>query len=82
MIPASMLSLVLGAMCTIGCVATEPAMPLQIAAAEMPAAGDCRIWYPERAPDEQPKPGPCRLIGEVPPGATLVVGPTQAIMAP
>jgi hypothetical protein len=79
MIPASMLSLVLGAMCTIGCVATEPATPLQVAAADLPAAGYCRVWYPERPATEQPQAGPCRVIrAEVPPGATLMVGPSPA----
>jgi hypothetical protein len=83
MIPASMVSLVLGAMCGVGCVASEPALPVHVAAAEMPAPGYCRIWYPDRAVRDQPRAVPCRSVrAQLPAGATLVTGATELVQAP
>ncbi|MFN2381829.1 MAG: hypothetical protein ABR561_04660 [Guyparkeria sp.] len=44
-------------------------------ASALPAAGECRIWYPDREPGDQPPPGDCRdMQRDVPAGAVLVRG--------
>ncbi|KTG17512.1 hypothetical protein AUR63_07590 [Guyparkeria sp. XI15] len=49
--------------------------PVILPASELPPAGECRIWYPNRAVDQQPGPGDCdELRRQVPPGAVLVRG--------
>ena len=49
--------------------------PVILPASELPPAGKCRIWYPNRAADEQPEPGDCdALRRQVPTGAVLVRG--------
>jgi hypothetical protein len=41
----------------------------------MPPPGECRIWFPDRPPGQQPPPGECYdLEHEVPAGAVLVSG--------
>ncbi len=37
-----------------------------------PPAGQCRVWYPDRAPGKQPKAAPCKNIKNVPAGAFLL----------
>lgn len=38
-----------------------------------PPPGECRIWYPDRAPGHQPPPAKCdRLVGRVPYGAFIL----------
>ncbi|QGT78701.1 hypothetical protein GM160_07200 [Guyparkeria halophila] len=49
--------------------------PVTIPAGHMPPPGECRIWYPDRSPGDQPSPGSCRdLEHRVPAGAVLVRG--------
>lgn len=49
--------------------------PVTIPAGHMPPPGECRIWYPDRDPGDQPSPGDCHdLEGRVPAGAVLVRG--------
>ncbi|MCL7744121.1 hypothetical protein LV476_04030 [Guyparkeria hydrothermalis] len=49
--------------------------PVILPASELPPAGKCRLWYPDRAPEDQPEPGDCEQLGNpVPPGAVLVRG--------
>jgi len=41
----------------------------------IPQPGKCRVWYPDRSPDEQPVPERClEIAANVPPGARLVYG--------
>lgn len=49
--------------------------PVILPANELPPAGKCRIWYLDRALEDQPEPGDCPLLlHQVPPGAVLVRG--------
>lgn len=49
--------------------------PVIVPASELPPAGECRIWYPDRAPEDQPEPGDCEeLRQQLPAGAVLVRG--------
>ncbi|MFI9654366.1 hypothetical protein ABGV17_06505 [Guyparkeria sp. GHLCS8-2] len=49
--------------------------PVILPASELPPAGECRIWYPGRAPEDQPEPGDCdELRQQLPPGTVLVRG--------
>ncbi|MFW6323171.1 MAG: hypothetical protein ACOC02_06060 [Guyparkeria sp.] len=49
--------------------------PVTVPASEMPPAGECRLWYPDREPDDQPEPDNCSDIErDVPDGAVLVRG--------
>ena len=49
--------------------------PVILPASELPPAGKCRLWYPDRAPGDQPEPGDCdELRQQLPPGAVLVRG--------
>ena len=49
--------------------------PVILPASALPPAGECRIWYPDRAPEDQPEPGDCdELRHQLPPGAVLVRG--------
>jgi hypothetical protein len=75
MIPASMLGLVLGAMCHAGCIATDPATPVVVPDSYMPAPGYCRVWLPGRALAEQSPPQSCREArAELVSGAMLITG--------
>lgn len=41
----------------------------------MPPAGQCRIWYNDRKPEQQPASGDCRTLeSQVPKNARLVRG--------
>lgn len=41
----------------------------------MPRPGECRIWYPDRSPNNQPPSGNCAYLrNHVPPGAYLLIG--------
>jgi hypothetical protein len=41
-----------------------------------PPPGQCRIWYPDRPPEQQPPPGDCQQLAQhVPAGARLLYGP-------
>lgn len=49
--------------------------PVILPASQLPPAGQCRIWYPDRDPEDQPDPGDCDdLQHRVPSGAVLVRG--------
>ena len=49
--------------------------PVIVPASHLPPAGACRIWYPDRALEDQPEPGDCSTLQrELPPGAVLVRG--------
>lgn len=49
--------------------------PVILPASALPPPGDCRIWYPDRAPEDQPEPADCEeLRHQTPPGAVLVRG--------
>ncbi|MFP4640303.1 MAG: hypothetical protein ACLFMY_07660 [Guyparkeria sp.] len=49
--------------------------PVTVPATHLPPPGECRIWYPDRDPEDQPDPGDCRdLQRDVPDGAVLVRG--------
>ena len=49
--------------------------PVMVPAGHLPPSGECRIWYPDRDPGQQPPPGDCReLRHHVPAGAVLVRG--------
>ena len=36
--------------------------PLDIPRQYYPPPGQCRVWYPNRAPEHQPHPGPCEIV--------------------
>ena len=55
---------------SVGTVSSPTGIPLQY----IPSPGNCRIWYPDRIPDDQPPPERCLEIGDVPAGAWLVYG--------
>jgi hypothetical protein len=38
---------------------TDDKSPLRIPPAQLPAAGNCRVWYPDRAPAKQPPADSC-----------------------
>ncbi|MEW6520562.1 MAG: hypothetical protein AB1461_14230 [Thermodesulfobacteriota bacterium] len=46
---------------------------LNIPAGHYPPPGECRIWFPDRSPGQQPPPIKCG--GPVPPGAWLIQHP-------
>ena len=49
--------------------------PVILPASRLPPAGECRLWYPDRAPEDQPEPGDCdELRQQLVPGAVLVRG--------
>lgn len=49
--------------------------PLNIPREEYPPAGQCRVWYPNRAPEHQPLPGPCEVVRQqVYPTGVLIRG--------
>lgn len=49
--------------------------PVIVPASHLPPSGECRIWYPDREPTDQPPPGDCRdLQRQVPAGSVLVRG--------
>jgi hypothetical protein len=51
---------------------------LGIASADLPPAGQCRVWHPGRAANQQPAPGNCEeLSTRVPPGAWLLTRPAS-----
>lgn len=40
---------------------------------DVPPPGSCRLWYPDRKPADQPRPGPCdSLTRNIPPGAWVL----------
>jgi hypothetical protein len=40
---------------------------------DVPPPGSCRLWYPDRKPADQPRPGPCgSLTRDVPTGAWVL----------
>jgi hypothetical protein len=49
--------------------------PLNIPREYYPPAGQCRVWYPNRALDHQPLPGPCEVVRQqVYPTGVLIQG--------
>ncbi|HER34151.1 MAG: hypothetical protein JXJ30_07460 [Halothiobacillaceae bacterium] len=49
--------------------------PVILPASELPPAGKCRAWYPDREPADQPEPAECeQLRQQLPAGAVLVRG--------
>ena len=53
---------------------SQTEVPVGIPREYIPPPGNCRVWYPDRSPDEQPQPERCLEIPEVPVGAWLVYG--------
>jgi hypothetical protein len=40
---------------------------------DVPPPGSCRLWYPDRKPADQPRPGPCdSLTRDIPTGAWVL----------
>ena len=54
--------------------ATQQADPVGIPREFIPKPGNCRVWFPDRSPNEQPQPERCLEIPEVPAGAWVVYG--------
>jgi hypothetical protein len=52
----------------------QTAVPVGIPREYIPPPGKCRVWYHDRAPDEQPAQERCLEIYDVPAGARLVYG--------
>ena len=52
----------------------EQTVPAGIPHEYIPPPGNCRIWYPDRSPEEQPAPERCLEIYDVPAGVRLVYG--------
>jgi hypothetical protein len=53
---------------------SDPTVPVGIPREYIPAPGKCRIWHPDRSPEQQPAPERCLEIFDVPPGALVVYG--------
>ena len=53
---------------------TQQTDPVGIPHEYIPSPGHCRVWYPDRHPDEQPPPERCLEILQVPPGTWVVFG--------
>lgn len=53
---------------------SQTTVPVGIPREFIPPPGNCRIWYPDRSPDEQPQPERCLEIFDVPVGARVVYG--------
>lgn len=52
--------------------------PLRIAPGQLPAAGQCRLWYPGRRISDQPRAGSCGEIeGTAPVGSWVLYRPAQ-----
>ncbi|MCK5481956.1 MAG: hypothetical protein KAJ06_12440, partial [Gammaproteobacteria bacterium] len=51
-----------------------PTVPVGIPHEYIPAPGKCRIWHPDRSPEQQPAPRRCLEIDDVPAGAWVVYG--------
>ena len=52
--------------------------PLGIPEAELPAPGECRVWYPGRPSGQQPPPGGCGEAEQVAqPGSWILYRPTD-----
>ena len=51
-----------------------PTVPVGIPHEYIPAPGKCRIWHPDRSPEQQPAPRRCLEIVDVPTGARVVYG--------
>ena len=47
--------------------------PLRVPSAQLPAVGECRLWYPERPVKEQPRTGPCAQIEPSAPAESWVL---------
>jgi hypothetical protein len=47
--------------------------PLRIPPAELPAAGECRLWKPGRPLREQPRPGSCAEIEPIAPPESWIL---------
>lgn len=49
------------------------ARDLSLTPEDVPPPGSCRLWYPDRKPADQPRPGPCdSLTRKVPAGAWVL----------
>lgn len=52
--------------------------PLRIAAAQLPPAGECRLWHPGRPLKDQSRAGPCAQIEPTaPPESWILYRPSQ-----
>jgi hypothetical protein len=52
---------------------TDDRSPLRIASGQLPPPGGCRLWYPGRPLQEQPKIGNCAQIEATAPGSSWVL---------
>ena len=53
---------------------SQKTVPVGIPHDFIPSPGWCRVWYPDRFPNEQPAPERCLEIFDVPTGARVVYG--------
>jgi len=53
---------------------SQKTVPVGIPYEYIPPPGKCRIWYPEKTPEQQPAPERCLEITDVPAGTRLVCG--------
>jgi hypothetical protein len=53
---------------------SQKTVPVGIPHDFIPSPGWCRVWYPDRSPNEQPAPERCLEIPEIPSGTWLVYG--------
>jgi hypothetical protein len=57
---------------------TDDKSPLRIPPAQLPTAGNCRVWYPGRAPGEQPKATACaEAEAAAPPDSWVLYRPRE-----
>ena len=55
-------------------VVSQMTVPVGIPHEYIPSPGKCRIWHPDRSPEQQPAPQRCLEIFDVPTGARVVYG--------
>lgn len=53
---------------------SQTIVPVGIPSEYIPSPGKCRIWHPDRSPEQQPAPQRCLEIFDVPTGARVVYG--------
>jgi hypothetical protein len=53
---------------------SQTTVPVGIPREYIPPPGNCRIWHPDRSPEEQPAPERCLEIYDIPVGTRLIFG--------